>query len=199
MQWQLEEPEKRRIADELATKSIAVSELPATVWRPWAARLDAIADNGDLRPAGVGGGARVEDVRRDSIFWLEESSTAQEDRSALGFLDGLRHDLSRDLLMPLPRTEAHFALYPPGGFYETHVDRHRGTEHRLLTFILYLNENWTDEDGGHLEIFDPVSQERLQQFAPIGGRLILFRSEVFPHRVATSKRTRKSLTGWFRH
>lgn len=43
----------------------------------------------------------------------------------------------------------------PGGVLGTHVDFNRSSDdgmHRRLNCLLYLNEGWTEEDGGHLEL-----------------------------------------------
>lgn len=95
--------------------------------------------------------------------------------------------------------EAHLALYPAGPGYEKHLDQKQGTRHRKITFVLYLNSRWSSEKGGALHLFSPTSPETLLTcLEPVGGRLVLFRSDLFPHEVRPSQDLRRSLTGWWR-
>ena len=48
---------------------------------------------------------------------------------------------------------------------------------RRLNAILYLNEDWEDAWGGHLELWDADAQTRVQRIAPIGNRLIIFNTD----------------------
>jgi SM-20-related protein len=73
---------------------------------------------------------------------------------------------------------------------------------------LYLNEDWQKADGGELSLFAPKSADadssekshdkKIHSIKPRLGNFLLFRSELFPHQVEESFKTRKSLTGWFR-
>jgi SM-20-related protein len=67
-----------------------------------------------------------------------------------------------------------------------------------LTFILYLNENWTAADGGLLR-FWPDERTAALEIEPAGGTLVTFLSDRFWHEVLPAQRQRLSLTGWFRH
>jgi SM-20-related protein len=88
--------------------------------------------------------------------------------------------------------ECHFAIYPENTFYKKHIDRFQQNAHRVLSFVLYLNENWQKGDGGELGIY-PDKEEHIVE--PVAGRLILFRSEIL-HEVLLSHKERISLTGW---
>lgn len=198
MHCPFEDAEKQSFFDHLATHGWAVTEaVPSTLWRSWAARIDELESEGHLRAAGIGQTAvRVErTVRGDRIHWLEKDSSSTPDLQAWSFLDGLRQSVAREMFLSTHEFEAHYAAYPPGSGYDTHVDR--GPENgpgRVLSLIAYLNENWAPEDGGALELFDPTGQNRLALLRPTGGRLVVFRSELFPHRVLPAARRRKSLT-----
>lgn len=65
----------------------------------------------------------------------------------------------------------------PGGHLAVHVDynRHRVTgHHRRLNVILYLNDEWEDAWGGHLELWDEGMTRCAKRIAPLGNRLAIF-------------------------
>ena len=61
---------------------------------------------------------------------------------------------------------------PRGGFLKMHVDfnRHPRGWHRRVNVLIYLNQEWRDEWGGHLEL----GLENRAQIAPFGGRCVVF-------------------------
>ena len=159
------------------------------------AELDA---QGALRPARIGRGAnerRADDIRGDSIAWLDTPADGVE-RELIGRLDILRDDLNRELMTGLVDFEGHFARYPAGASYSRHIDRLAGSDVRVLSAVLYLNEDWSEEDGGQLRLH--LREGGSRDVAPIGGRLVIFRSEQFEHEVLPARRERLSFTGWFR-
>ncbi|MCC5995838.1 MAG: 2OG-Fe(II) oxygenase, partial [Oceanicaulis sp.] len=80
-------------------------------------------ETGDTRAGAVGRGRHEQQdrtIRRTRIAWLDGSSPAQA-----RFLEGaecLRQALNRTLFLGLFEFEAHFAVYPSGGFYARHLD-----------------------------------------------------------------------------
>lgn len=146
------------------------------------------------------------EIRGDFIFWLDQAPSkligartpGEASQKALHLLEEIRTTLNQQLFLGLQRFEAHFAHYPPNAGYHKHWDNHRGLNHRRITFVLYLND-WREENGGELAVFSPDNENELMfKVAPQMGRLIVFRSEVFPHQVLESFADRYSLTGWFR-
>ena len=64
-----------------------------------------------------------------------------------------------------------------GGHLGMHIDYNRHRESglaRRLNVILYLNDEWRDDWGGHLELWDRDMRNRVQRIAPIGNRLVVF-------------------------
>lgn len=61
---------------------------------------------------------------------------------------------------------------PRGGFLKMHVDfnRHPNGWYRRVNLLIYLNQTWRDEWGGHLEL----GLENRKKIAPIGGRCVIF-------------------------
>jgi SM-20-related protein len=198
--------------DKESTRSIAESigahgYVAQAAWLP-AAMIRALAEEarrayaqGLFHPAQVGSGSsrqQAAGVRSDQVLWLSETQDAQNTASceALRRFEQLRSELNSALMLGLFELEAHFALYPPGGFYARHIDRFRDSDTRVLSLVLYLNENWQPEDGGQLCIELP--EGGVVRVEPIGGTLVAFLSERFVHQVLPARRERLSLAGWFK-
>lgn len=142
-----------------------------------------------FRAAGVGkGAAQASTVRADSLVWLEPGAGPALD-SVREALEGLAPTLSRATMVALEGSEVQLARYDEGGFYAEHLDAFRGGGRRRFTAIVYLNADWRPGDGGELE----ANGEALE---PVGGRLVLFRSELVKHAVRRSNAPRYALTAW---
>mgnify|MGYP002621941243 CR=1 FL=1 len=153
---------------------------------------------GALAPAGVGRGeaqAVREGIRSDHIQWLEPGQSAVCD-DYLELMDGLRQQLNRELFLGLEEFECHFAFYPPGAFYQTHLDRFRDDDSRSVTAVLYLNPDWQPGHAGELRMHMPDGSQL--DVPPLAGNLVVFLSGDFPHEVLVTQADRLSLTGWFR-
>ena len=61
----------------------------------------------------------------------------------------------------------------------------------------YLNETWSDVDGGQIRLFVPNADP--VEVQPRGGTLVLFLSQDFDHEVLAATRPRWSWTGWYKH
>ena len=168
--------------------------------RDEAARLH---EQGHLKPAGIGrGGANhlPQNERRDSTLWWEEQDKTSARSEVYQKWSALREACNRALYLGLWDFEAHWAVYPPGGFYKRHLDRFRDDDARTLSAVLYLNPpDWRPEDGGELRIWAGLDPEaKILQFLPSGGALALFLSDRIPHEVCVTHRTRYSIAAWFR-
>ncbi|MCP8466832.1 2OG-Fe(II) oxygenase [Pseudomonas sp. ZM23] len=188
------------IADDLAERGWSVQDafLPASLIAALAAECRTRASEGLLAAAAVGRGdgqAVREGIRGDRIHWLEPGQSEACDHY-LSALDTLRLTLNRTLFLGLEDFEGHFALYPPGSFYQKHLDRFRDDDRRTVTAVFYLNADWREEQGGALRMYLP--DEQVLDLAPLAGRLAVFLSGDFPHEVLPASHERLSLTGWFR-
>ena len=156
-------------------------------------------DQGGFHRAGVGRGqAEVRsEIRGDEVRWVDEHQAGPALEAVLARLESLRQAVNRSLFLGLFDLELHFAVYPPGAGYGRHLDRFRDDDRRSLTTILYLNQDWTAEDGGLLR-FWPEADARPIDLLPAGGTLVTFLSDQFWHEVLPARRERLSLTGWFR-
>jgi SM-20-related protein len=152
----------------------------------------------DYQRAGIGRGddhQQNSQQRKDCIHWLEPASPA--DQLWLELMEHLRLAVNRHFFMGLFEFESHYAYYPPGGFYRKHLDAFKGEGNRLLSVVLYLNDEWLPDDGGELVLYDGQDVS-LGRFLPQGGTVAVFLSEEFPHEVLPARRERYSIAGWFR-
>ena len=200
MQIPSDHPLLLRIVDDLAERGWSQQNLflPEALTRALAAECRQRAAEGELAPAAVGRGPFSEireGIRGDHIQWIE-AGQAQACDHYLGLMDSLREAMNRGLFLGLEDFESHFALYPPGAFYLRHVDRFRDDDRRMVSAVLYLNDDWLPEHGGQLRMYLDKSLE--QDVVPIGGCLVVFLSGDIPHEVLPATRDRLSLTGWFR-
>lgn len=189
---------ENRLLDHLAEHGWAVSDdaVDTVFWKLARDFLDERA--AEMTPAAIGLASRERaDIRGDRTLWLEPGDPHPTASLIEVWLEHQRRLFNRELRLGLRRVESHFALYPAGAGYDLHLDQPPGHTPRKITFILYLNDDWRPEDGGELELH-LSNTEPPRIISPLGGRLVLFRSELFPHRVLLSRRPRKSLTGWFR-
>ncbi len=152
----------------------------------------------DYKPAGIGRDQQHQInqvVRSDEILWMDHNHPAET--RYLREMEALRTAINKRLFMGLFDYEAHFAHYPPGGFYKRHVDAFKGETNRVLTTVLYLNNNWLSTDGGELFMYDE-QLTHIKTVLPESGTLVIFLSDEFPHEVKTANRDRYSVAGWFR-
>ncbi len=150
----------------------------------------------DLRRAGIGNAFHYQkdkEVRGDYIVWIDKEESASHTWSFYQRMLSFMGDLNRGLLLSMKEIEAHFALYPPGAFYQRHVDQFKNNGHRILSFACYLNRNWQEGDGGEIEIVDG---DQIVVIPPLAGRLVLFRSDLVEHAVLKTHKDRISITGW---
>ncbi|MGK9066316.1 2OG-Fe(II) oxygenase [Stutzerimonas chloritidismutans] len=188
------------IIDDLAERGWSLQRrfLTSDVTLDLAAECRRREAQGALAPAGIGRGEAVavrEGIRGDQIQWLEPGQSALCD-GYLERMDALRQALNQALFLGLEEFECHFALYPPGAFYQTHLDRFRDDDSRCVTAVLYLNPDWQPADGGELRMHFADGTQR--DIPPLGGDLVVFLSGDFPHEVRVTHADRLSLTGWFR-
>jgi len=139
---------------------------------------------------------QLETVRSDKTAWLSNAYPVEQ--AYLDTMDTLRIQLNRQLFLGLRDFEAHFAHYPPGHFYQRHVDAFKGQSNRVISSVFYLNPDWSEQDQGQLVLYQPDGEVQIQTVMPMMGTLVLFLSEQFPHEVLPARRDRYSIAGWFR-
>ncbi len=152
-------------------------------------------DQEDFRLAGIGPltNRLVEpSIRKDFIYWTKRNESPCLDE-ALSVFDEIISTLNRYCFLSISDSEFHLAHYPKGAFYKKHFDQFKGRGNRLISTILYLNEDWKPGDGGELKIYQQAGDHIIE---PIGRRLVMFKSDKVPHEVLNTNVSRYSLTGW---
>ena len=188
------------VADSISTHGCVVLDnaLPANLAVGLLQHFKSLDDE-KFRRAGIG---RENDfqvnrfVRTDEIHWLDGSHPVT--REYFEWMEYFREGMNLRLFLGLFDYECHYAYYDAGAFYKKHVDALRGSNTRILSTVLYLNPDWTPDDGGELVMYTPDGQSVIDTIAPRFDRLVVFLSEEFPHEVLPTKVSRYSLTGWFR-
>jgi SM-20-related protein len=149
-----------------------------------------------FKKAGIGKNQSLqiqEAIRGDYIQWLDKKTSPESAKVYLNRLQELIQFLNQALFLSLKDFEAHFTMYPVGSFYKRHLDQFKHDDHRRLSVICYLNNDWKEEHGGQLRIYLPDGSK---EFLPLAGRLIIFRSDKLEHEVLPATRERLSITGW---
>lgn len=161
----------------------------------------AAAENGEFRAASVGSGAGRQvrsAIRGDEIQWMQQPADSEPQRALQDRFEQLRLALNQTLQLGLFEFESHFARYPAGAYYARHVDQFRGDGRRILSSVLYLNEDWRAEHGGELRFYVNGEAAQFEDVLPQGGRLVVFLSSKFAHEVLPATRERLSIAGWFK-
>lgn len=149
-----------------------------------------------FKKAGIGKNADLqinEAIRGDYILWLDKNTAPPAALVYLNRLNELVQHLNRSLFLSMKDYEVHMTVYPVGTYYKRHLDQFKKDDHRKLSVICYLNNNWKEEEGGQLRIY---TENESLDVLPVAGRLVCFRSDVLEHEVLPATRQRLSLTGW---
>lgn len=150
----------------------------------------------ELKKAGIGNSYlfhKNEDIRGDYILWIDPKVSGPHSLALHDRMLELMRRLNYGLRLNMKEIEMHFAIYPPGAFYQRHFDQFKNNGHRILSFACYLNTHWETDHGGEIEI---VEAEGPRKVEPLAGRLVVFRSDTVEHAVLETKRDRISITGW---
>lgn len=104
-------------------------------------------------------------------------------------------------------SELLYAYYPKGGFYRRHTDavQNSASVLRSYSLLLYLNSEWKESDGGCLRIHLDSGGDFLPEgeapnyvdVQPVGGTLVLFKSDQIPHEVLDTNSERTAVVGWY--
>ena len=84
----------------------------------------------------------------------------------------------KETLIPDPYLEGGgYHQIKPGGFLKVHVDFHK---HRMMNLdrrinvLVYLNEDWKEEYGGHFELWERDMSKCAVRIAPLFNRMAIF-------------------------
>lgn len=132
-------------------------------------------------------------VRGDWIKWIDKQVAHSVVKVYIDVVQVVMDYLNRTLYLGLKDFELHYTLYPKGTRYMRHRDQFQTTQHRRISFVLYLNKEWEADLGGELILYNEDNQATV--VAPKYGRLALFFSEL-EHEVTQTHFERLSVTGW---
>lgn len=135
-------------------------------------------------------------IRTDEICWVDEDSVEPAVHAYLEQTLHIANILNQSLFLGLIEFETHFAAYQPGSFYKKHIDQFATKKTRKISCVYYLNEDWQEEFGGELKLYNKEDQ-LIQNVSPLPNRFICFNSEL-PHEVSVTNHPRYSITGWMK-
>ncbi|STY81171.1 Fe(II)-dependent oxygenase superfamily protein [Moraxella veridica] len=138
-------------------------------------------------------GERRQSIRGDDIRWIDEDCPIGMDY--LGSIMSLAEYFNQALYAGIRRSEAHYACYPAGFGYQWHVDNPKGRDERVISAVFYLNDDWSDTDGGEILVIDKMGKQQTLQ--PKANRLVIFDSNL-RHQVNITHRYRFSIATWMR-
>ena len=222
--WWLMDDSCDEIAEQLNRNFFVVIDgflLPEQT-RELRAAIDAARRAGDMQPGVLAGGATGQNlsytherVRGDHVMWQggDEDGFGALARY-MKKMDTLVSELGERPCMRehglagvQDRSKAMCTCYPGGGArYTMHCDNHCTVgdgdkcNGRRLTALLYLNDGWTEGDGGQLRLFHPAPRhkEHKAELDPLGGRAVIFWSDYrVPHEVLSAAVPRFAVTLWY--
>ena len=151
-----------------------------------------------LSVAGIGNDA-VQDhnqkMRGDKIYWMDKSHDNIHEQEFLQLIDNFIERLNSTCYTGINAYEFHYAVYEEGSFYKKHRDQFKNDSNRKYSLISYLNENWLEEDGGQLMVYQDASTQKI---SPRSQTAVFFKSDEMEHEVMQSNRTRMSISGWLK-
>lgn len=94
----------------------------------------------------------------------------------------------------------------PGGYLKVHADfnwHNRLKLHRRINLLIYLNKDWKEEYGGHLELWDTDMKTCRDKILPVFGKVVVFNTTDFAYHghpnplTCPEDRTRKSIALYY--
>lgn len=161
--------------------------------------LHAYHAKGGMHPAGIG--RRLDfkknfKTRGDVIRWIEEDTEQGYEIEFLEKINTFIQYLNRTCYTQINQFEFHYAYYEAGSFYKRHLDQFKSHSGRKFSLVIYLNEDWSESDGGNLCLY---LDDQVVNVLPKGGRAVFFRSDELEHEVRQApERSRISIAGWLK-
>ena len=164
-------------------------------------KLHELPDN--FKPGKLGKGAMnrvgsLEEVRGDSVMWVdgskEETPFTSEVAKQMNKLALSIYHIHNISMNRISKSKIMASCYDgKGASYKRHIDSI--TDGSLkLTFIFYLNEKFTSQDGGCLRVH---KESGSIDVVPELGKLVIFRSDKLIHEVLPTFARRFAVTIWY--
>ncbi len=151
-----------------------------------------------MHAAGIGNNQKKDSnqkYRGDKIYWMDKSHDNRYEKEFLQLIDNFISHLNSTCYTGINSYEFHYTVYEEGSFYKRHRDQFNNDSNRKYSMINYLNENWLEEDGGQLLIYQ---DEGVQKILPHSQTSVFFKSDEMEHEVTMANRSRMSVTGWLK-
>jgi SM-20-related protein len=134
-------------------------------------------------------------MRGDKIYWMDKTHDNIYEQEFLQQVENFIEYLNRSCYTGINGYEFHYAVYEEGSFYKKHKDQFKNDSNRKYSLINYLNNNWQQEDGGQLVVYQ---NETAQTIQPQSQTSVFFKSDEMEHEVIKANRSRMSVTGWLK-
>ena len=134
-------------------------------------------------------------MRSDQIYWMDKSHDNIYEQEFLQLAEDFIDRLNSTCYTGINGYEFHYAVYAEGSFYKRHRDQFKNDSDRKYSLINYLNDNWQEEDGGQLLVYQ---EEAVQKILPQSRTAVFFKSDQMEHEVTVANRQRMSITGWLK-
>ena len=160
--------------------------------------LQSLVKQNLMKAAGTGNSEIISHdgaVRSDSIYWLDREHNNEFENEFFDQIDDFRKYLNRSCFAGINSYEFHYSLYETGSFYKRHLDQFKNNPSRKYSMISYLNEDWQENDGGQLMVYQTYNDQKI---APTQGKTVFFKSDQLQHEVLVTNQRRMSITGWLK-
>ncbi|MFN0082982.1 MAG: 2OG-Fe(II) oxygenase [Ferruginibacter sp.] len=134
-------------------------------------------------------------MRGDKIYWMDKSHDNIFEQQFLFQMEGFIERLNSTCYAGINDYEFHYAVYEEGSGYKRHKDQFKNDSNRKYSLINYLNNDWLEQDGGQLMIYQNNESQTIQ---PHSQTAIFFKSDEMEHEVAMANRRRMSISGWLK-
>lgn len=134
-------------------------------------------------------------MRGDKIYWMDKSHDNAFEQEFLTHVENFIDRLNSTCYTGINGYEFHYAVYDEGNGYKRHKDQFRNDSNRKFSLINYLNKDWLQQDGGQLLVYQ---NDEMQTIQPQSQTAVFFKSDEMEHEVATSNRSRMSISGWLK-
>ena len=134
-------------------------------------------------------------MRGDKIYWMDKSHDNIFELQFLQQVEDFITHLNRTCYTGINAYEFHYAVYEEGSFYKRHKDQFKNDSNRKYSLISYLNNDWLEEDGGQLVVYQNETAQKIQ---PQSQTAVFFKSDDMEHEVTKANRSRMSITGWLK-
>jgi SM-20-related protein len=134
-------------------------------------------------------------IRADKIYWMDKSHDNIYEQEFLQLAEDFIARLNSTCYAGINAYEFHYAVYEEGSFYRRHKDQFKNDDNRKYSLISYLNDNWLEEDGGQLLVYQ---DDEVRKILPHAQSAVFFKSDEMEHEVMKANRPRMSISGWLK-